>query len=87
MPRSILSVPRREYDLMVFFFGLTVDIEEVIEKAVSTPYEILGKLFKMNMKRQDYDVNNKCCLSTLNHCTGNIVHRVFSLARFRGLCI
>ena len=87
MPQSILSVPRREYDLMVFFFGLTVDIEEVIEKAVFKQYEILWKFFKMNMKPQDDDVNNKCCLSTLNHCTGNIVHRVFSLARFRGLCI
>ena len=64
-----------------------MDIEEVIEKTVSTPYEILGKLFKMNMKRQDYDVNNKCCLSTFNHCNSNIVNRAFSLANFRELYI
>ena len=51
-----------------------MDIEEVIEKTVFTPYEILGKLFKMNMKPQDDDVNNKCNLLTLNHCNSNIVN-------------
>ena len=51
-----------------------MDIEKAIEKVVFTPYEILGKVFKMNVKPQNDDVNNKCCLSTLNHCNSNIVN-------------